>query len=241
MNETLRGVVLRTVKYNDKNSVVRVYTDRRGLLSFLLPAGGGTAARRRRALFQPLSLVEMVADLRPGRELHRIGDARCLVPLQNLHVDPAKNAIALFLTELLSHVIVEQERNAPLFSFISGAVQVLDRQTEGVANFHICFLYNLGVFIGIQPDTSTYLPGRVFDMLAGVWVTSIPSHSHFVSGDEAEAVARLAHITFSNMRFYRFTRAQRNRLLSLTLDYFRLHNSSVGELRSLDVLSELFC
>ena len=59
MNESLRGVVLRTVKYNDKNAVVRVYTDTHGLLSFLLPQGQGKAARMRRALFQPLSLVEI--------------------------------------------------------------------------------------------------------------------------------------------------------------------------------------
>lgn len=240
METTMRGVALRSIKYNDKNSIVRVYTDQHGLLSFLLPQNSGKMSRQRRALFQPLSLVEIVADIRPNREIHRIKEARCLEPLPNLHTDPVKNAVALFITELLSHVIVEQERNAPLFAFLFGSVQFLDRAKEGTANFHICFLYNLGVFIGIEPDTSTYQPGMAFDMEAGVFVKGVPLHRHFVDGEEARAVYWLTRITYSNMHRYRFNREQRNRLLELTLEYYRLHHASLGELRSPAVLAELF-
>lgn len=240
MDESLRGVVLRTIKYNDKNAVVRVYTDTRGLLSFLLPQSGGKSARVRRALFQPLSLVEIVSDILPSRDLYRIKESRCLVPLPALHADPAKNAVALFLTELVSHVIVEQERNTPLFNYIAGAVQMLDRMEDGVANFHICFLYNLGVFIGIEPDAGTYAPGRCFDMMNGVFSDGLPPHGHFVTGREADAVYLLSRISFSNLHLFRFSREQRMRLLEMMLGYYRLHNSAIGELRSPAVLSALF-
>lgn len=236
----MQGVVLRSVKYNDKNSIVRVYTDSHGMLAFLLPQSNGRTARQRRALFQPLSLVEIVADIKPGRDIHSVREVRCLEPLPNLHTDPVKNAIALFVTELLSHVIVEQERNAPLFSFLTGAVRLLDRVNEGTANFHICFLYNLGVFIGIEPDRSTYSPGCVFDMEGGVFSRSIPTHRHFVDSADAEAVYRLTRITFANMHLFRFNREQRNRLLELTLEYYRLHNSAIGELHSPAILADLF-
>ncbi len=240
MDTTIMGVALRSVKYNDKNSIVRVYTDRYGLLSFLLPQNNGKTARQRRALFQPLSLVEIIADIRPNRDIHRIKEARCLEPLPNLHTDPVKNAVALFITELLSHVIVEQERNAALFAFIVGSVRLLDKAKEGTANFHICFLYNLGVFIGIEPDTSTYQPGMSFDMEAGTFVRGVPLHRHFVDGEEASTVYQLTRITYANMHRYRFNREQRNRLLNLTLDYYRLHHASLGELRSPAVLADLF-
>ena len=146
MYERLNGVVLRTISYNDKNSIVRVYTDSHGLLSFLLPQSNGKTARMRRALFQPLSLVEIESDITANREIYRIREARCLVPLPSLHSHPVKNAVSLFITELLSHVIVEEEPNAPLFAYISSSVQLLDRLEKGIANFHICFLYNLGIF-----------------------------------------------------------------------------------------------
>lgn len=240
MTEKMQGVVLRTIKYNDKNAIVRVYTDSHGVLAFLLPQGNGKTARQKRALFQPLSLVEIVTDVRPGRDLHSIKEARCLHPMASLHSDPVKNAVALFVTELLSNVIVERERNPQLFAFIAGSIQLLDRTDNGIANFHICFLYNLGVFIGIEPDSGTYRPGRVFDMEGGVFSDRRPPHAHFVEGEEAEAVYRLSRITFANMHLFRFNRDQRNRLLRLTLDYYRLHNSSIGELRSPAILADLF-
>lgn len=240
MIEKLQVVVLRTIKYNDKNAIVRVYTDMHGVMAFLLPQGNGKVARQRRALFQPLSLVEIVADIRQGRDLYNIKEARCLQPLHSLHADPVKNAVALFVTELLSAVIVEQERNPALFSFVAGSVVFLDRANDGIANFHICFLYNLGVFVGIEPDRDTYRPGCVFDMEGGVFSSCRPVHGHYVEGVEAEAVYRLSRITYANMHLFRFNRGQRNRLLQLTLDYYRLHNSALGELHSPAVLADLF-
>lgn len=240
MYERLNGVVLRTISYNDKNSIVRVYTDSHGLLSFLLPQSNGKTARMRRALFQPLSLVEIEADIAANREIYRIREARCLVPLPSLHSHPVKNAVSLFITELLSHVIVEEEPNAPLFAYISSSVQLLDRLEKGIANFHICFLYNLGIFLGIEPDTSTYTRGSRFDMLNGVFTTGIPSHSHFLHPEESEALMTLSRMSFANMHLFRFNRDQRRRLLDLIIGYYRLHNSAVGEIRSLDILTALF-
>ena len=240
MYERLKGVVLRTISYNDKNSIVRVYTDSHGLLSFLLPQGGGKASRLRRALFQPLSLVEIVADIAVNREIYRMREARCLVPLPSLHSNPVKNAVSLFITEFLSHVIVEEERNAPLFSFISGSVRLFDGLDSGMSNFHICFLYNLGVFLGIEPDVTTYKKGSRFDMLNGVFATGAPLHSHFLGVEESEALMAISKMNYSNMHLFRFNRDQRRRLLNLIIDYYRLHNSSIGEIRSLDILASLF-
>lgn len=240
MNESLRGIVLHTVKYNEKNAVVRVYTDAHGIMSFLLPQSAGKVARMRRALFRELSLLEITTAITPNRDIFRIIDARVSEPLPMLYTNPVKNAIALFLTELLSRVIVEQEPNAPLFSYIWSAIKLLDALDDGIANFHICFLWNLGVFLGIEPDASTYSKGYAFDMVNGVFIHGLPAHSHFVTGDEAEEVYRLSRMTFENMHHYRFSRAQRNRVLDLSLEYLSIHNSSLGNLRSPEILRALF-
>lgn len=240
MYERMQGVALRTIRHNDKNAIVHVYTDTHGLLAFLLPQSTGKAARMKRALFQPLSLVELVADIVPSREIFHIRECRCLMPLPQIHTDPVRNAIAMFLTELLSHVIQEQERNMPLFSFITGSVQLLDKEKEGIANFHICFLYNLGILIGIEPDTSTYSRGSYFDMVNGIFSPTPPLHGRYLMPEEAEVLMKLSRMTYSNMHLFRFNRRDRSRLLDLMLSYYSLHNSSLGTLRSPEVLSELF-
>lgn len=240
MDECLRGVVLRTYKYNDKNSVVRVYTDSRGLLSFLLPESASRSARMRRAVFQPLSLVEIDASILPRRDIHRIRHASIVVATPSLHTNPTKCAIALFITELLSHIIIEQEQDAPLYAFLARSVMLLDNIDSGVANFHICFLYNLGSFIGIEPDMDTYVEGSYFDLQNGVFLRMRPLHNDFLEQEESAVLARLSRINYSNMHLYRFNREQRRLLLAEMLRYYKLHNSSLGDVKSLDTLHELF-
>lgn len=240
MYERLKGVVLRTINYNDKNSIVRVYTDSHGLLAFLLPQNKGRTSRMKRAAFQPLSIVEIESDIVPSREIFRIRESAIAVPLPSLHSHPVKNAISLFLTELLSHVIIEQERNLPLFSFIEQSIEILDGLESGIANFHICFLYKLGSFLGIEPDISTYSKGYCFDMVDGVFIAGRPLHNQYIDKEEAEALMQLSRMTYANMHHFRYNRQQRHRLLDLVLSYYRIHNSSIGEIRSLDILTALF-
>ena len=69
MYEKLRGIVLNTIRYSDKHNIVHIYTDGRGLMSFAVPIGKTPAARMRNAALMPLSLVDLEAAVRPGREL----------------------------------------------------------------------------------------------------------------------------------------------------------------------------
>ena len=129
----------------------RVHTDRHGMMAFLVPQGKTAAARMRAALLMPLGLVRFEAHLKPGRDLHTLRDVQRTHALQQLYADPVKNAVGMFVCELLSHTIQECEQNEPLFRFIDTSVRILDELPHGVANFHICFLYHLGAFLGIEP------------------------------------------------------------------------------------------
>ena len=50
----------------------------------------------------------------------------------------------------------------------------------------------------------------------------------------------LSRMTFSNMRLFRFSRDERNRMLDVIISYYRLHNAAIGTLRSPDILKQLF-
>ena len=54
MYEKSRGIVLHTVPYNDTLSVVQIYTEEHGRMSYMLPRGAGRAAKMARALYTPL-------------------------------------------------------------------------------------------------------------------------------------------------------------------------------------------
>lgn len=236
----IHAICLRTVRYSDRNNILTLYTRERGRLSVLMPAGSGREAARRRALTMPLSMVEGVADIRSGQELASVRDLRAMVALPMVHADPVKMSMAMFLTELLGVVLPEGEADVMLFDFLADAVAALDSVADGNANFHLAFLYRLGRFIGIEPDTGTYRPGAVFDMLEGVFRTTPPLHRHFLTGADADAVVMLSRMRWDNLRAFRLNRHDRRRILSVMLDYYGLHYTRLAGMRSVEILGELF-
>lgn len=240
MYQQLHCVALRTIKYNDKHSILSVYSLELGRVSFLVPAGNGRESARRKALFMPLSIFECVASIKPGRELHTMRDPRVLMPLHGLHSHPIKGAMAMFVADVLCAVLRESQSDNATFAFLVDAITRFDVMTEGVANFHLCFLYRLGRFIGIEPDVSTYQEGAVFDMQEGRFRMTPPLHHKFLNADDSRVLAMLSRITFDNMRYYKFNRNQRNELLDKILEYYTIHYSSLSQMQSLDVLRCLF-
>lgn len=240
MLEKLNGIVLHILRYSDKNSIVHVLTDRCGRMSFLLPQGATKSARMRNAMFMPLSIIEFEAKILPGRDLHTFKDARCVYPLADLYTDPSKNAVAMFISELLARSIQESEENTPLFRFIQASILLLNNMETGIANFHIWFLYNLGAFLGIQPDIDSYENGCWFDMVNGVFTHERPLHPHSLSPQDAPIIVMLSRMTSQNLHLFKFNRAQRGEILDIALAYYRLHNSMIGNLRSPEILKQLF-
>lgn len=240
MLQTLNGIVLNIIKYNDRHNIVHIYTDQHGLMGFLVARGNTAAARARNALFMPLSLLQFEAHTRPGRDLATLHDTRRTYQLAQLYADPVKTAIAMFMSELLTHTIQERERNQALYQYIDTAVRLLNDMQRGVANFHICFLFHLGTFLGIEPDLQTYREGYWFNMLGGTFTPGPVRGGQCLPPEQARVIALLGRMTFSNLHRFTFNRTQRNQVLDTIITYYRLHNSTVGTLRSPQVLKQLF-
>ncbi len=240
MQEKLNGIVINVIKYNEKHNIAHIYTDKLGMLAFLVRQGTTRASHMRNAMFMPLSLLEFEARLQPTSDLGTLHDVHRTIVLQSIYSDPMKNAIALFLSELLSRTIQEQEQNMVLYSFIKSCIIRLEDMKSSVANFHICFLYRLGQFIGIQPDIDSYRDGYWFNMNEGVFTASPHPGAKSLPPAQAQVLPLLSRMTFDNMHHFKFSREQRNEMLEMILGYYRLHHSTLGTLRSPDVLKQLF-
>ena len=209
-------------------------------MSFAVPQGKTHAARMRNAMLMPLSLVDIESGCRSGRELSLLREVRRNYPLATIYSDPVKSAIALFISELLAHVIQEPEGNGPLFRYIEQSVQLLEQLSAQFANFHICFLYHLGAHLGIQPNIESYHSGYWFDMSDGVFVPSAIRGHALLPPQQAQVIHLLSRMTFGNMGVFRFSRDERNQVLDVIISYYRLHNAAIGTLRSPDILKQLF-
>lgn len=240
MLKKTRGIVLHSIPYNDTYSIVCVYTEVFGRSSYLVARGRGKKSTVSKALFMPLSVLEMEVDHQNLRDLHRIRETKLCFPLMQIYCDPVKNVLALFLSEVLYRVVKNTEPDQRLFDFLEQSVQLLECAEDGVANFHIVFLLHLLNYLGIYPNTHSYKEGYVFDMLNGVFTDVLPLHRHYLDREESVVFARLFKISYENMSLYRFSRHERVDIIRLILGYYRLHLPELGEIKSVAILQSLF-
>ncbi|MBD5202358.1 MAG: hypothetical protein HDR83_00495 [Bacteroides sp.] len=231
-------IALRLTRHSDRQSILTAYSREAGRLSIAIPAGGGKNASRMQALTMPLSLLQGVVDMRPGREIVNVKGLQLAEPLHSLHSHPVKQMSGMFLAEVLAAVLRDNEGDAVVWSFIESAVKVLDSLVDGkaTANFHLWFLYRLGALMGVEPDVSTYTDGALLDLCDGLWRRSPALHGEWLDKDESRAVWMLSRMTVGNMHLYRFSRAERNRVLDGLIQYYSSHLVSLQRIKSLDVL-----
>lgn len=234
-------VALRTIAHTDRHNILTAYSLQMGRLAFAIHAGNGREASRRRALLMPLSIVDCIADIKPGRDIHILHEPQPVAPLSSLRSNPIKSSLSLFIAETLTVVLRDGPADQLLYHFIEQSIFSLEAMPQTyLANFHICFLMNLGSFLGIQPDTVSYKDGSLFDMVDGTFRLTAPLHRNFLDSQSSRLVATLCRISYANLHTFHFTRAERNRVLDTILRYYSLHHSGMGSIKSLAVLRELF-
>ena len=223
-----RGIVLHSIPYNDKYSIIYMYTEAFGRASYLVARSRGKKSSVSKALFMPLSVVEMEVE------------TKLCYPLTDVFCNPVKNILALFLSEILFRVVKETEPDSRLFEYLFESIQLLELSDKGVANFHLVFLLRLLHYLGIYPNVESYVAGSCFDMLNGVFVDRIPMHRHYLNRQESVVFARLLKISFENMSLYSFSRQDRVSVINRILEYYRLHLPDFPEIKSLSVMQSLF-
>ncbi|MCL1937890.1 MAG: DNA repair protein RecO [Candidatus Azobacteroides sp.] len=235
-----RAIVFYNLNYSDTYSIVHVFTEEFGPVSYLVAKSKGKKTRVPKSIFHPLSVVDLEVEHHNLREIQRIKEARIHVPLPSLLDNPIKSAICMFLAEFLSKVTQEAQANKQLFGYIFHSLQVLDLSEKNYVNFHLAFMIRLSLFLGFYPDASNYAKGTYFDMQNGVFTPYKPPRSHFLNPDESLAFHRLMRMNYQNMRYFKFSRHERKEIIMRILEYYRLHLIHFSEIKSLEIFHEVF-
>ncbi|MBQ4913160.1 DNA repair protein RecO [Maribacter sp. MMG018] len=238
MQVTTKGIVLTSIKYGDTSLIVKVFTESDGLKSYLLRGIlSSKKGKVKKALFQPLTQLELVCSHRNKGALESIKEAKVNYNYQTLHTHIAKNAMAMFLAEMLSNSIHEEEPNKEMFSFLEASLQWLDIHSE-IANFHLYFLLVLTKYFGFYPDVNN-IDRSFFDLLEGEFV-SIASLNPMISGENLLFFKSFLGINFEAIHTIKMKKNNRQELLRSLVLYYELHLQGFRKPKSLAVLNEVF-
>lgn len=222
-----QGIVLGTIKYSETSIIARIFTRKFGMQSFIVNGVRSKKSRGKTALYQPLSILDMVVYHKPDKDIQRISEAKFQVSYQSIPFDPTKRAIGIFLMEIFGKVLRNESENENLFDFLEQALTYFDHQSEALNNFHLQLLLKATNFLGFGPEDGKDLIHQLEE--AG--------YHYSLVKDELALLDRLmnenigAAISIPN--------SFRRDVLDHIIKFYQSHTDSLKEIKSIEVLKTI--
>lgn len=235
---TTKAIVLNAIKYSDTSLIVKCLTKKEGVKSYLLR--GVLKSKRgklKTAYFQPLTQLEITASHSNKNTLNTIKEAQVIYPYMTIYTSIVKQSIVLFLSEILTNTIQEEEENEFLYNYLETSLIWLDTHNS-VSNFHLLFLLNLSRYLGFYPDISEKEKSG-FNLLEGNF-TNLSHDKLIISEKELTSFKKLLGIHFDTIHTISFHSKERQAILRTIIRYFELHLEGFRKPKSLDILETVF-
>lgn len=214
-----RGVVFRFTRYGESSIIVNIFTAQFGLQGYIVKGVRSRSARGKIALYQPLTLLDLVVYHRENANLMHIREAKCIHLYKTVYRDVHKTSIAMFINEVLNKAVKEQSHAEDLCEFLIGSLVELD-QSDRIENFHLFFLLQLSKWLGFQPQS----------------IDELAEGRHLDAETESAARDLLKSRDFSMLNL---GNSQRRALLDVLLFFYARHIDGFGHLKSVSVLREI--
>ncbi|MCL2098788.1 MAG: DNA repair protein RecO C-terminal domain-containing protein [Bacteroidales bacterium] len=231
---------MHTLKYRDTSLLVYAYTDLFGRQTYLVNGVRSAKNKAGMACFQALSLLDTVAYHQSNKDIQRLKEYHLSVPLQNLAFDVHKNAIALFMGEVVYKTIREQEPNEQFFHFLRQSVLELENITAGASNYHLYFLARLTAYIGFAPSNGYKPEFTYFDMVSGEFTPLRPKHELFFDSEQTALFGALLKADLADLPRIGLHHSQRTAFVNNMLRFYEHHFDALSPIRSWTVLSEVY-
>jgi len=224
-----RGIALSYIRYKETSIIAKIYTEAFGVQSYIINGVRNSKAKASRmALFQPLTLLDLVVYHRHRQEsLHRLSEIRNDRPFRQLPFDMMKACLALFVTEVLTRTLHEEEPNEPLFSFLEDAILYLEDAPSGFENFHIQFLLRFAAFLGFGLTGGQDLYRQLQEA----------QYMHLPDAEQRMLLEQLLNTPYGVP--VRMSRMLRAAILDQILFFYKLHIENFDGIKSLEVLREV--
>lgn len=235
-----KAIVLSKLKYRDSDLIVKCYTKDFGLKSYLLRSIlKSKKGKIKVAYFQELSILNIEADHRDGRSLQYIKELKLAYHYHSVHSNVVKGTIAMFISEILSNILKEEEENNELFQFLETSLIWFDQSdSDVIASFHLMFLMELSKYLGFYPNTHNF-ESQFFNLETGRFQDSNLG-DYCISGEKLIFLKELLGIKFDANKRLNISNSQKRELLDMILIYFNLHLDGFKKPKSIEVLNQVF-
>ncbi len=240
MIQKTRAIVLSSLKYSDNSLIVKLYSEKFGVIPVMIRYGSSKKSRLKANIFQPLFLLMLDMDYKPNKNIQHCKEISLDLIIDEIPYDTVKMSIAMFLSEMLSSLLQEEEANTDLFIFLHNSIQLLDSIQTGTANFHLVFLYKLSKYLGIYPIDNYSENLCCFDLSKGCYSTPQNNSKFIVDNEISKYLHTIANCDFADLENIKINGKLRSKILDALILYYKYHFHEVTAIKSLDILKQVF-
>ncbi|AWW30652.1 DNA repair protein RecO [Echinicola strongylocentroti] len=227
MIKKTQGIVIHYIKYRETSIIVKVFTRDLGLKSYIVNGVRSAKSKSKMALYQPLSLLELVVYDKENASLNRISEVKLAHPFQRIPFDFYRSGVAMFIGEILSKYIYENYQNEYLFDFIYQSVALLDSEGISLSAYPLSFLLETSRFLGFAPGSAAEFFEQVHpDVNDSSFALKEKKHFHQLLAAPFDPSVKIPS-------------SVRKSLLDDLLTFYKLHLDTFFEVKSLEVLRNL--
>lgn len=235
MKHKTRGIALHVLNYSDSSIIIKILTRNFGLRSYMVKGIASKKSKARKALFQPLNLLDLEVSETGKDKIEIIYEARNNPVYKSINQNIYKTLIGQFLAEFLIKTLKEENIDEELFAFIEDSLIELDSREENYSSLHLKLMLDLTRYMGFYPSAPAGSENWL-DLEEGVFVLK-PEHGKLYA-DTRESRLLLSLINDPDS-LNSFNREMKQVLLSVLLRYYECHVPGMTNLRSVKVLEEV--
>ncbi|MDR1006591.1 MAG: DNA repair protein RecO [Bacteroidales bacterium] len=151
MQQTTLAIVLNAFPYNETSLITKLYTQSCGLKGYIIKGIRRNRNSLSASIFQPLQIIEAEVCNNQKQSLQILRNATITESLSDLRMDIVKSTLTMFLTEIITLSIRDENPDKQMFEFLSDKIKRLnDAPKAALADFHIRFMIDFANILGFN-------------------------------------------------------------------------------------------
>ena len=238
METSVSAIVLSKIRYKDNDVIVKLFTKEYGVISFIVKTGSNLKKSKAKLVyFQELTILDVQFNYNSKRELQYIKDINIRHHYISCHSDVKKTSIIIFLSEILSNILVHQKEEVDLYNYIEESLIFYDAN-KNISYFHLIFLIQLTRFLGFYPD-ATNNNFKYFNLEEGFYELS-KSNEYSISGEDLKLFNQILGTKFDSNPLLALNSLEIMNVLDIILTYYRLHINNFKNIKSIEIIKNIF-
>lgn len=215
-----KGILFNYFKYSDNSLIIEFFTADRGKESFLI-----SIKKFPKNFFKLLSVYDLEIIIKDNRNIQKIKNLSLIYNF-NFYFNHIKSCIIIFISEFLNKILPKNQPDSNLFYFIENSIYAFNNLDNGFANFHLSFMLKLTKYLGIS--------------IENFLLSELNDSENLEENFHSPILLHLYRIDYDFLDEIKLNKNLRNEILIKIINFYSSYYHNLSNIKSIDVLKEIF-